>query len=271
MRYLRRTSGSVWGPTLPRMRVLYLAMIRPLITYGCGAWFVRGSNFRWRLSNVLMDELESLQYQCLVHISGAFNKISKEYLFKELYIEPLEIHLRRSSLAFRARALGLKFQNSQSQIPKSLNGQKPPLRLTNAQQNHPYHALDCQALLLYDHAHQFYVAQKNKVCKWGDSKTRAKVIKQCAQEMAEEWASRRWEAWRTNRQVYKRKCSPALWNDWGQENLDRFGGLTRAQSTILLQCRTGVGGFRSYLFRRKAKERFTSQGKTTSRIDGFSL
>ena len=127
-----------------------------------------------------MDEVESLQYQCLVHISGAFNKISKEYLFKKLYIDPLEVHLRRSSLPFRARALGLKFQNSQSQIPKSLNGQKPPLRLTNAQQNHPYHALHCQALLLYDHARQSYVAQKNKVCKWGDSKTRARVIKQCA-------------------------------------------------------------------------------------------
>ncbi|CCF34437.1 hypothetical protein CH063_06429, partial [Colletotrichum higginsianum] len=41
---------------------------------------------------------------------------------------------------------------------------------------------------------------------------------------------------------------PALQEGWGRQSLEYYKGLPRAQSTMLLHCRTGVIGLKSYLY-----------------------
>lgn len=227
------------------MRQLYLTLVRPIITYGCATWFLRGPDVKWRLSDKLLSELESRQYQCLVQIAGAYKQIPRQYLLKELCIEPLEVHLERCAMAFRARAFGPntprdQLQNWSPSVGK-LRSPKPELL-----QQHPYYVLDLQARQIHDIA-QKRLGDGNKK-DWEKQKVRAKAINTCAREMAEWQASEIWRTWRTERQTDRRKDQPALWSAWGMENLNLYKGLRREQSTILLQCRTGVGGLRAHLF-----------------------
>lgn len=104
MRRLQCVSGPTWGPSLLKMRHLYLTKIRPIITYGCAVWFLRGSDVKWNLTDTLMRKLESIQYQCLMRVAGAFKGTPRQYLLQELYIEPLEVH--------RAKAINVCAQDA---------------------------------------------------------------------------------------------------------------------------------------------------------------
>lgn len=242
------------------MRHLYLTKIRPIITYGCAIWFLRGPDVKWKLSDTLMRELESRQYQCLQHIAGAFKGISQQYLLKELHIEPLEVHLERCAMAFRARALA----SSPSTYTQRLKDLRPvagnlrPSTLSNLWQ-HPYHVLDRPARQLQVKARERLLEGNEKTPKntvrqdWENPKHRARAINAYARDLAERIASERCRLWQTEQQADRRKDQPALWSERKMENLWRYKNLTRAQSTILLQCRTGVGGFRAHLFRCKVR------------------
>jgi hypothetical protein len=48
MRYLKRISGATWGPNLLAVRQYFLTVIRPVVTYACGAWFMKPRLEIWR-------------------------------------------------------------------------------------------------------------------------------------------------------------------------------------------------------------------------------
>ena len=125
---------------------------------------------------------------------------------------------------------------------------------------HPYLALNLRAAHLLELAQGCYRKTRNTgtrccttrpVCSWKGLHDRTRVINNWARIVSESCCSRWWEIYRTERQAGRRSSQPVTWDDWGQDNLTRSKDLTRAQSTLLLQCRTGVGGFGAYLFRCK--------------------
>ena len=120
------------------MRQLYVTTIIPVIVYGCAIWFLRGPDVKWSLSNSLLSQLESLQYQCFVHIAGTFKQIPAEYLLKEIFIQPLEVLLERHSIAFAARA------RPRARDPP-LEELKLPPTLKFPEREDPYRVLDRQA------------------------------------------------------------------------------------------------------------------------------
>lgn len=105
MTYFKRISGSTWGPTLIQMRWLFLSKVRPIIGFGCAVWYLYGRNVKWAISQKLICGLESLQYQCLIQITGAYKRTSRQYLLKERHIELIALYLYRTATAFRARTL----------------------------------------------------------------------------------------------------------------------------------------------------------------------
>ena len=262
---LQSIFGSSRDPSLLRMRQLYLTKTRPLITYGCAVWFLRvsdvygrlvdESDVRGKLIEDLVRELKSTEYRCVIKIAGAFKRTAGQYLLKELNIEPPEDHLERCSSAFRARALGSTPVKDPSQADDIRLDRPAAARRKGTQPDHPYYVLEGNALHLYNTAQtRFFEQQRERGIKesisrkaWQDSKVRAKNINACAQVFAEQQASAKWDTWRFNR----RHDQPVLWDEWGKHNLILYRGLTRAQSTILFQCRTGVGGFGTHLFKCK--------------------
>ncbi|KAL6410867.1 hypothetical protein AUP68_07299 [Ilyonectria robusta] len=109
MRYFQRISGSIWGLSLAAARRVYLAKIRPIISYACGVWFIHSSvkntTLRWRLSKKNMKLLDDLQSECLKKISGALGRCSPRVLEKELNIENIHVFLSRAAMSDRAKTL----------------------------------------------------------------------------------------------------------------------------------------------------------------------
>lgn len=256
MSRLRCISAPTWGFSLLKMRQLYLCKVRPIISYGCAVWFIRGQDVRWKFSKSLMLQLESKQYGCLVQVAGAFKGIPREYLLKELYVEPLEIFLERCALTHVARNLAASPKTRSKILEDSASPQKSSHRTL---QSHPYHVLERQSQQLRGRAKERLARRdaalrprKNVPLKASqDPKDIAKAINACAREDAEIRAERFWRKWRTERQAHTSKDQPALWDIWGKETLRYYENLPRAQSSMLLQCRTGVGGLGTHLFRVK--------------------
>ena len=241
------------------MRRIYLTNVRPILTYACAIWFLRARGIIGRLSNWLVDKLESVQYQFLMKIAGAFKQTPREYLLKELNIEALETHFYRCAAATRAQALDpnpWEWPSSKRTFPTySMRASKP-----KEMERHPYYVHDCEAkdvqIEAYNRLLERNVAMKqtNSVVRkdWENQKDRARVINLTVKSMAQKAANDRWQRWRTMRLMDSSKNAPALWDEeWGRKSLNLYRHLPRALSSILVQCRTGCLGLRTQLYRMK--------------------
>ena len=248
-----KISGSTFGPPMLHMRKLYLTKIEPIITYGCAAWYLRKKNesVNWGIRKKLVEDLERLQYKCLARIAGAFQKTSKEYLTKELNILPIDIRLRSYVWAFRARQL---------QPAAHQHLFIPPQVLKRKQ--HPYDILEIEARHAQKEAYRFLkdtieIAERRSqpsTKSWANLWDRSLLICEQCNRMGHNEAKSDWRKWSTaKRQRHHRNepVDPALRGTWGRHNLSYHNNLSRAQSTILIQCRTGFIGLKAYLAQTK--------------------
>ena len=258
MSNVHRISGPTWGPPLSKMRQLYLSMILPIFYYGCAIWFLNDASAQWRLPQTIIDELSSIQYRCLIKIAGSYKGVASKYLHKELWIKPIDIQLESRAMAIRAKHLALRSSTTELQPWRPSSG-KTPSKSKNLWPQHPYFVHDCRARDLEKRARE-RVSERFKALndgdatasrEWARQKVRGKATSACARIDAEKSAAKWWEDCRTEQQAKRSKHQPATWDDWGKENLRRYRGLLRPQSTSLFQCRTGVGPFASYLFQIK--------------------
>ncbi|KAH7020482.1 hypothetical protein EDB80DRAFT_821479 [Ilyonectria destructans] len=259
MRYFQRISGSIWGLSLAAARRVYLAKIRPIISYACGVWFIHSSvkntTLRWRLSKKNMKLLDDLQSACLKKMSGALGRCSPRVLEKELNIENIHVFLSRAAMSDRAKTMGVT-----SSYPY-VNGAHVE-RKQYAPQTSPYQVLNGETKELCVRARRLLEENCKKqssgdenvwLSKWLDPQTRKKAIGTCAKQEGIERSARLWDKYRKDRERVRRRLHrPAvLAEDWGAESFQYYKGLTRAQSTMLLHCRTEFIGLNGYLFNAK--------------------
>ena len=242
-------SSSVWGLSLWHLRHLYIAKFRPIVAYGCAVWFQRGLLARWNLSTALIKQLKTLERRVLIRVAGAYKQTATHYLYKELHIQPIVTYLECQALTLRARTRPHNLDNRMMEL-------RPCPAEVRAIKNapiHPYDMQDNQALRIQRQAKE-RLLKGNTNCKpherknWDNRKHRGKAISACVRELGESTASKSWKAWKVVRQVEGPHDQPVLWDNWGRHNLLRYKGLTRAQSSMLLICRTGFGGLRTHLF-----------------------
>lgn len=247
MQYLKRISGSIWGPSLCKMRQLYVTKIRPIISYACPAWFMHidGVNLNYGITEGLIEKLESLQYQCLVQISGAMQRTSRQVLEKELNVESIRVFLCRLGASQRARALsdpdhGMILQIT---IPPRWEPLSPAV--------HPYRVLEnTSQLLKAETLRKLYeLNKKSEVPKiWSDPTRQKKAINSHVAHKSQEWSAKLWTTYQRKRAQERKHRTEATDDAWGPMALSYYKPLTRAQSTMLLHCRTGVIGLNYYLF-----------------------
>ena len=89
---LSRLVGSTWGLTFARARTLYMAVIRPTITYGCGIW--AGGEKGEGLPEHTLRPLITLQNKCLCRITGAYKRTPVAALEKDSNIPPIQMYTR---------------------------------------------------------------------------------------------------------------------------------------------------------------------------------
>ncbi|CAH0002271.1 unnamed protein product [Clonostachys byssicola] len=268
--YMKRISGPTWGKTLWQMRQLYLTSIRPIISYGCGAWFSPpGENrIKWRLTKHRMAQLETLQYRCLLAVSGAMNGTSRETLLTELGIPSLEVYLGQQAKMYRTRMLDTPEYKELERIRMRF----PLGKVKAAYNRHPFHLLFCEANALRGLAEENELTKlKAEFIKSQAKSTRSKAkpevfspsqkqlrqaIKRFISKNADARSRTEWKAYidahknglRTYMDGWVDHPGFQLVNPkWHHNNFKLYKDLRRAESTMLLHCRTGCIQLRHYL------------------------
>ncbi|KAG5801061.1 hypothetical protein H9Q71_014357 [Fusarium xylarioides] len=242
MNDIARICNTTAGPDMISLRQLYITTVRPIISHGCGAWFIYGDEdlVEYQVPRKVLGSLVSIQNQCLRIITGALARTSGRTVNKEAYVEDILVYLDRVATLQRARALDTPDHEKLRRVRR--HGKTPA-----EFELHPYHSLDYPARSLLERA--------NKSCRDRKAssislnivrKAMTKIAKQDAEELSRRMWSRHLEDCYDESPRFR---SAALMDKagWGPHNLKRYRGLSRAQSTMLIQCRTGYIALNAFL------------------------
>ncbi|KAJ5765559.1 reverse transcriptase [Penicillium odoratum] len=92
---LRSIAGMTWGVTTLHLRRMWTAVLFPQISFGCSTWYTKGAYQAKTTENEVNRALESMQYQALYRIAGAFRTTSRAALQILLYVLPAPIATQR--------------------------------------------------------------------------------------------------------------------------------------------------------------------------------
>ncbi|UZP43222.1 hypothetical protein NXS19_011038 [Fusarium pseudograminearum] len=257
-RRLQRISGPTWGAGLEGCIRFFNGTIRPMLSYACSVWFIHspGEKLKWALRKKLRTRLKQLQKKCIKAISGAFGNFSLQMVENELHFEDVLIFLYRRMISERATSLKI---SPFTHYAVETVGEQPKFE---ARTLTPYEILDKEAAVLCTRAGKLIKSRDESKSKsksngkdkdpydgkkvWQNPRRRKAVIKRLAQQDADERSIASWEEFCRKRA--KRPHRPmALEGTWHRNSLKIYRGLNRAQSTMLLQCRTEYIGLNSYL------------------------
>ena len=257
-----RISTVTMGFALLRMRHFYVSIVLSKIAYACPAWFLNLEEVKSPTSDTplevkssmskgLIKQLKKLQRSCLVKIAGALHSTPTICILHGLHIPSIEMYLQLRSLIFQVRELDSETSNtlgnwrSTHLVPKHRRGKHTAKdrHMISMAQYHPLQALELEAREMVRHTSEKYPESKNDL-----SWLRMKTV-ELLQKESEKKRSAIWDQYCENLNAETRKSRPAVWLTWGEQVLDAYKNLDRAQSSILFQFRTGAIGLRDYLYR----------------------
>jgi hypothetical protein len=96
---LSRTTASTWGATMEKARHIYLAVVRPALSYGAALWH----SLKEKAPSGLAGKLAKYQNQGLRQVLGAFKATPIRQLETEDYVPPLDLWLNGRIARFQAR------------------------------------------------------------------------------------------------------------------------------------------------------------------------
>ncbi|KAF5695185.1 hypothetical protein FDENT_489 [Fusarium denticulatum] len=265
--YMKRISVSTWGPDMYAIREYYLTLIRPVITYACGAWFIKqregvSTPLNFGINKKLIGRLQSLQSECLHFVSGAFGCVAGTLLEKELFIENMWSILH--SQATLQRAMSFTSHDSRWRSLSCGDGtskariRNPIIPLEGEAGEMLKGAVEYQMLLAQDSDDPLHV--QAMADRFADRKGRGKIVGSHIKWLAAQDCQHLWQEYVEDRKATqlaagkhpsRLRIPVALDESWGKQSLGYYKGLTRAQSTMLFQCRTEFIGLKYHLFRIK--------------------
>jgi exonuclease III len=95
---MSRLLGSTWGATFKRSRLIYTAVIRPTIAYGCSVWYAPNTPARTQPRESTIRPLVTAQNKALRKITGAYRATPIPILEKEAGIEPLPLYMHGQAM-----------------------------------------------------------------------------------------------------------------------------------------------------------------------------
>ncbi len=212
---LTRIAASTWGASFTRARQVYSAVVRPALAYGAGVWHTPGRD----AARGLAAKLQPIQNRCLRVVAGAYKATPVRALETETYTPPLDLYLDGRLAAFRSRLadsqVGQSIQEAYKVIQRRLRNKKGRRR---GYRPNP-------GLLKNEWA-------KNRLSDLGKTTESKRVI--------EAW-TRRWQT----------SIKPDIWDRVlrppDPKVLKLHSGLRKAESSALVQFRTGCTGLAYFL------------------------
>jgi hypothetical protein len=111
---LSRLVSSTWGPSIEKSRLLYQAVVRPVMTHTAPAWEPQTRTDK--LKNNKIRSLRNIQNKCLRRITGGYKHTPIALLEKEAAIPPLELYLQERSYQHTSRTKEHSIQKKVTQI-----------------------------------------------------------------------------------------------------------------------------------------------------------
>uniref|UniRef100_A0A8H7N5M2 Reverse transcriptase domain-containing protein n=1 Tax=Bionectria ochroleuca TaxID=29856 RepID=A0A8H7N5M2_BIOOC len=262
--YHTRISGSTWGPTLIRMRQLHVSKIRSIVGYASPAWFIpRHNRHDLGLPQTWLNKLEVMQNDSLVKVAGAYKMTDRMVLRKELHVESMEHYLGRIALTYRMKNVGSAYLTA---LEKAQQGNINPMGKQQRTLQNPFTLMYSEAKreLLTVKA-QFTKQNKNGEVVLGQTRhsgsilavvklIKAHATARCADRCAEEW-----DTYVMKKSNNRDKIPAAYLESWGPQSLSYYRHLGRAESTMLMQCRTETIGLNRWLNKMNSKKKTYSE------------
>ncbi|KAJ5544111.1 reverse transcriptase [Penicillium frequentans] len=88
---LRSIAGMTWGVNTLNLRRMWTAVLLPQIAFACSAWRTEGAYGMKGVEGTARRAMESIRYQALYKIAGAFRTTSRSALEICLYVPPVSI------------------------------------------------------------------------------------------------------------------------------------------------------------------------------------
>jgi hypothetical protein len=234
-----RTGGT---PTLG-LRQIYMTCVRPMLTYGCAAWFHTGPS-TWKIRRKLITRIDKLEMLCLRRVAGVNKNVCPVVIRHELGVEQLSQVLLR--LATNHRAMHLD-----SDLGKSI------LAKTSSSKNwkrHPYRFSYVVAKDILQRAEARFLAsgsrnkqQPGNILAW-DKRAKSKAIGPITVAVINKTLNRVWSDYRAQKLCQGKAVPYALEYDWDPKMYKIYSGLSRAQGTMLMQSRVGSLALRATLY-----------------------
>ena len=223
---LQRATASTWGATFVQARQIYTAVVRSAIAYGASVW----RNPLGAKAGKLMPLLRSVQNSCLRTVAGAFRATPIRSLEVETYIPPIDIYLNSRVAAFQRR---VEDSSSYDVIKKACSAIRARLKSRAAKR------AKTQGQLRKEWAQQRAVDQGGRT-----------EETQTLYEWTQKWEA---EQIRASQQVIRRGGRRGVQWDLirrppGRTILKLHQNLRKAESSALVQFRTGRTGLASFLY-----------------------
>jgi hypothetical protein len=223
---LQSITASTWGATFARARQIYTAVVRPAISYGASVWRnPTGGN-----TGKLMPLLQKIQNSCLRTVAGAYKATPIRSLEVETYIPPIDIYLNSRVAAFQRR---VENSSSYDTITRACSAIRARLKSRIARK------AKTQGQLRKEWAKQRAVDQ-------GDRTDEKQIL--------HEW-TQRWEVEQNqvSQGAARRRGRREFHWDLirrppGRTILNLHQNLRKAESSALVQFRTGRTGLASFLY-----------------------
>ncbi|OBR04425.1 reverse transcriptase [Colletotrichum higginsianum IMI 349063] len=164
------------------------------------------------------------------------------------------MYLQEKAMAHRAR----NYESDDYELLRRKTERFPHKATLNCFKRHPLLELYEAAGSLRDCAKAWWLDQNDTVF-WENPVSQGEAITKYMKRQALLLCRELWEEFQSNEKKYwdtrirkttlgVQRRPVATMGDWGPRNLKRYRGLNRAQSTILIQMRTGFIGLNSFLY-----------------------
>jgi hypothetical protein len=238
---LSRIGQSTWGLTLRQARLLYTAVVRPILSYGAAIW--ANPDPQGKPRNLLKPLLQ-VQREALRRAAGAYKATSTQVLEKEVSIAPLNLYLQGLRLRHRVRTdKNIPLRAFLAQCRREARGDIARAGSNSAQEDR----------ITQDHA-----VLRRMGLTWTEegwkAPNNAGIGKTLRGWIVSRWEET-WNAYREDRTAClgarNPVAAPALLNglfpDPGHVCPKLYQKLTRAQASLLVQLRSEKVGFNAFL------------------------